>query len=195
MKTTNCIEDMNFLIGRNKKKIRKDAPLIPILFAKLRTSLSKKNYQVIKVLLDSGASASVIHADLVKSLHVTKERETVWNTAGGNVTTGSMCNIEFSLPEFSPTATVSYKVHMSTQKTMFLKYAMIMGRELMTELGLNICFSEMCVKWPTYHLEIPMKDSDCTPETSMYIADTAHIQMESERLSKIVDAKYVLVPV
>ena len=41
LKTTKCIEDMNFLIGRNKKKIRKDAPLIPILVAKLRTSLSK----------------------------------------------------------------------------------------------------------------------------------------------------------
>ena len=123
---------MNFLVGRNKKKIRKDVLLIPILFAKLRSSLSKKNYQVIKVLLDGGASPSVIHTDLVKLLRVTKDRETVWNTAGGKLITGSMCNIEFSLPEFSPTATVSYKVHVITQKTMFLKCDMIMGRELMT---------------------------------------------------------------
>ena len=96
-------------------------------------------------MLDSGASALVRHADFVKAMHVTKDREIVCNTVEDNVTTGSMCNIKFSLPEFTPIAAVNTKHHVSNKKRMLRQHDVIMRRGTYDRVRINhMLLKSMC---------------------------------------------------
>ena len=54
--------------------------------------------------------------------------------------TSQKANIDFCLPEFSTTKIVSWKCHVNS--SMNIIYDMILGRDLLTALGLDLKFSE-----------------------------------------------------
>ena len=91
-----------------------------------------------------------------------------------------------TLPELSPSREVRAKVHVTQQRLGL--YDMVMGRDLLEELGLQLNFADQTVKWDDY--EVPMKPSDAKQETSFFVADPGTISDEAERMSRILDAKY-----
>ena len=64
----------------------------------------------------------------------------MWETQAGNFTTSTKVNVEFCLPEFGATKIVTWKCHIS--KSTNSRYDMILGRDLLTNLGLDLKFSE-----------------------------------------------------
>ena len=141
----------------------------------------------IKILLDSGASASLINGRFVEKLHVQDNKRTKWTTTASPLSTTKLCKIQFSLPELLPTRLVKWKVHVDASNQ--LPYDMILGRDLLHELGLNLNFEDKTVQWE--QAKVPMHD---TAHTS---ADSYAIQQESpsvteatERIQRILDAKY-----
>lgn len=69
-----------------------------------------------------------------------------------------------------------------------LGYDVIIGSDLMTELGLNIQFSTQELEWD--EASIPFKSKDVTLETSYFLADSQAVQESVERIRGILDAKY-----
>ena len=67
------------------RKRRKTTHLVPTTFALLQTRRGKEKYESIQVLLDSGASATVVDACLVKKLRVSTRSKTTWKTAAGAI--------------------------------------------------------------------------------------------------------------
>ena len=65
---------------------------------------------------------------------------------------------------------------------------MIIGRDLMTELGINLDFFHQKVKWQ--EAEIPMKMPNCTLNNSFYVQDSELLNSEADRIKQILDAKY-----
>ena len=65
---------------------------------------------------------------------------------------------------------------------------MIIGRDLLVELGIDIKFSTNTIKWD--HREIPMKDSQCTIHDSYYIDKPDWMESEIARLRDVLDQKY-----
>ena len=65
---------------------------------------------------------------------------------------------------------------------------MIIGRDLLTFLGVDILFSKSKVEWE--HAELPFKDVNISRTEAYHIQDSKLITTSTERIKKILDAKY-----
>jgi hypothetical protein len=92
----------------------------------------------VKILLNSGASASIIQYKYVEKLCLKQQQDLLkWKTAAGELSTNYQVNIEFSLPELHESGMVQWTVHAA--KTCGI-YDLILGRDIMQELGLMFSF-------------------------------------------------------
>ncbi len=71
---------------------------------------------------------------------------------------------------------------------MDMGYDMIVGRDLLRELGIVLDFQNETIGWEG--ASIPMKPHDSTVEDSFHVQDGARIAEATERMKKILDAKY-----
>ena len=180
---------LSSLRSPQQKKKRKVSHLSPIVFARLRTKLGYDPKPVsIRVLLDSGASASLINEKWVKRLRVRDKSTTKWRTAAGPIETTSKCRIQFSLPELSPTRLVTWPVHVDINDR--IPYDMIIGRDLRSELGIMLDFSHHTIHWDD--AEIPMHHIDDTHEDAYHLAqiDSPAVNDATDRIKRLLDAKY-----
>ena len=68
-------------------------------------------------------------------------------------------------------------------------YDMIIGRDLMQHMKLDVMFSTSTLVW-FENGEIPLKPASATAQTHFYINDPEDIMSEADRMSSILDAKY-----
>ena len=66
--------------------------------------------------------------------------ETTWETQEGKFITSENVNVDFYLSEFGATKIVTWRCHIARSANS--RYDMILGRYLLTTLGLDIEFSE-----------------------------------------------------
>jgi len=93
--------------------------------------------------------------------------------------------LQFTLPELHEKRLINWDFHVTRQS---FNYDMIIGRDLLTELGIEFSFKKQTITWDT--AEIPMKPRDCTPETSFYIQESLAVDEATDRIKQIIDAKY-----
>jgi len=140
----------------------------------------------VKALLDCGGSGSLIAEKFTKKLRVqTKKNGTTWTTAAGQMRTDTMCKAQFVLPELYDDRLIEWDLHIAKSLG---NYDMIIGQDLLTELGINILFQEQVVTWDD--ATIPMKDRDATMADSYFIKEEGAIDEATDRIKKILDAKY-----
>ena len=115
---------------------------VPEVFARIRTYEGQKpEVKTICVLLDSGASASLIRGDFTKKLkHERTMKPVRWQMRGGSFNTTSQCTIQFALPEFSDQKLVTWKEYSDDTPSSSLKYDMIIGPDLLKELKIKFDF-------------------------------------------------------
>ena len=65
---------------------------------------------------------------------------------------------------------------------------MIIGRDLLMELGIDISFSKSQVQWDK-HI-IPLKNIDCTENDSYHVREEGTLDEATTRIKQILDAKY-----
>jgi len=106
-------------------------------------------------------------------------------TTAGNFATKGRCVVKFTLPELQQHAIIRHNVHVTSND---MKYNMIIGRDLLEELGINIKFFTKTIVWQ--HCEIPMKGRKCMISDSYYINDPKPLAEEMDRIRKVLDAKY-----
>ena len=150
-------------------------------------NLNRKETKYVKVLLDSGASASIIHQSYVRknNYDFRKTSANAWTTMAGSFSTSYETTINLTLPELNPTAHISAKMHMTENKS---NYDVIFGRDLLRELGISLDFKNNTVTWQ--HIEIPMKPKDCTVRGHFAIEESVNVKQATSRIKKILDAKY-----
>ena len=147
--------------------------------------MKNSRFSTIKILFDSGASETILSNSVLGSIKTHKTKAQQWNTAGGVATTSEKATIQFSLPEFYEKTIVQKEVHVFSTP---MNYDMIIGRDLMSELGINLDFYFQKVRWQ--NAEIPMKLPDATITSDFYIQDSSLVEEEADRIKKILDAKY-----
>jgi len=151
----------------------------------LRTSLGKPTPVTIRILFDSGASSTIVYKELVKKLRIKKDRTTEWQTAIGKFETNEKAKVQFILPEFHESRVIEWNAHVTDKKS---NYDLIVGGDLMTELGIKIDYSEQSITWD--EVSVPMKSRDATFENSYHLDDSGHAADATDRMHKILDAKY-----
>ena len=95
----------------------------------------------------------------MKKLRMTKTaKATCWNTKAGIFETNKTCKVQLALPEFDTQKLIEWKMHVDDSTTSNL-YDMIIGTDLVTELGITINFAERVMMWDG--ATAPLKDCDC----------------------------------
>ena len=69
-----------------------------------------------------------------------------------------------------------------------MAYDMIIGRDIMSFLGIDIKFSDQVITWE--YAEMPFKPKDATVKTQYHVAETMAVNDATERIKSILDAKY-----
>ena len=155
--------------------------LVPIVFGLLRKS---DHTTPLKILLDSGASSTLIKASKTQTLKKTKSDTVKWTTSSGSFRTKQKVEVNIALPELSNNRTICAHVHVTSTLN---EFDMIIGRDLLSEIGITLNFKEHSIQWDD--IEIPMKPANAT-KTHFHIADSPTLDDATERIKHILDAKY-----
>ena len=92
--------------------------------------------RVLCVLIDTGASASVILGEHVKKLKMKPSPTTTWTTKAGTFTTTRKARMKFLLPEFNHSKIIAWACHVDDTATASnSSYDVILGRDLLEALG------------------------------------------------------------
>jgi hypothetical protein len=162
----------------------------PILFVKLKVPHGKKGRafktRMVKALIDSGASESIIELKAAKNLSLkTKASSQKWQTAAGNLqSTMKTSRTSFSFPELHANKQIEKSLHVVEQG--LLGYDMIIGQDLITHLGLDTKGSDLSICWDD--AAIPWRDMDATLNDAFLSYSPTH--QPPKRTKRILDAEY-----
>ena len=92
---------------------------------------------------------------------------------------------QFTLPELYNDHLIKWDLHVTKQLG---KHNMIIGRDILQFLKIDLRFSDNVVKWD--NAEMPFKDGDVTPREAYHIADPVSMEDSVERIKRILDAKH-----
>jgi hypothetical protein len=160
-------------------------PLVPILEGLLQINRGTNEAKRVKILLDSGASATIMSHSLTRRLKTKKETTTKWTTASGSFDTSTTCKIYLELPELSHSMSVQWKAYVTKDmKT----YDIIIGRDLLAELEILLDFKNQTIKKD--HIEIPMRPPTTVTKDMNFIQEPKSLQDATERMTSILEAKY-----
>ena len=181
--------------GQAQKKSKYNK-LSPILFInRIQHSTSKKNRQtknkLVKALVDTGASESIISLKAAKGLPLSSKTETKkWSTAAGLLNTSVKTKrLEFSLTELQANRKIEKSFHVVDID--LTNYEMIIGRDLISSLQLDIKGSDLSIKWDD--AAIPWRNIGSTVE-DIYLAEDRQsyqpVEQEMQWMTNILDAKH-----
>ena len=107
--------------NNNKKRKLKhnndDDDIAPIMFGELEKYGSvPKRMKHLRVLLDSGASGSMIHSSFIDPQQINSQDKTQWATMSGTFVTRGRVKIDLKLTEFDPGITIRTRINVTDQK-------------------------------------------------------------------------------
>jgi predicted aspartyl protease len=120
---------------------------MPITFSRIQTSPGKPKPVAIKVLIDTGTSKMIVkyqHTHKLKHTKDYEEKPTYFQTTAGMFQTHAKAKIQFTL--------IEHVAHVAKDLS---NYDMIIGRDLLHELGIDVKFSTKTMEWDG--VSIPMK--------------------------------------
>ena len=163
------------------------------MFTIKNTHSGKIQKKPLMVLLDTGSERSVIKATHSHHGNVTKGHTMKFRTPSGTFLSKNAVEMEFTLNEFSESRRVRWKFHVLPENSK-LPYDMIIGRDLMRKLKMDVLYSDNVVTWD--ELRLPMHEVKANGEWHDFNA-LVEDQAESEsvkdsmsRLTRILDANY-----
>ena len=113
---------------------------LDMTFVRFNTRLGKPKPVTVKCPLDSGASGSLIDAKFTTKLRVKRaSTNTVWSAPACEMCTSSMVNGVFTVPELQEKKLFEWPLHVVKDMG---AYDMILGRDVMSFLGIDILFSQ-----------------------------------------------------
>lgn len=99
--------------------------------------------------------------------------------------TTTKCQAQFTIPELHDNRLIEWNLHIAKDLG---AYDMIIGRDMLKDLGIDIRFSNNTVEWD--NSEIPIKDPDVELQESYHINDTDIAEDAVDRIKQILDTKY-----
>jgi hypothetical protein len=156
----------------------------PIAFGILRTSKGNKQKEI-RILFDSGATSSFLSERYASKLRVKNTVPSVWKTGNGSIETYTKAKIQFVLPELYNDRIIEHTFHLLSTPT---GYDMIIGTDLMSDLGIKLNFQDASVEWD--EASIPFKHKDAKFETDLHIEDSRAVRESTTRMKQILDATY-----
>ena len=114
---------------------------------------NKFYFKNIIALLDTGCSKTLLIKsslphNFYKNTKNLLEKPNSWNTGNGHFLTGQVLRADFRLPEFNVNRDICYEVALDDRHSSFIRtYDMIIGRDLLADLGVIIDFKNYIIDW------------------------------------------------
>src|SRR5688500_18776609 len=184
-------------ILRSIKKAKTQPTLSTITLGILhskKNSFRLKHQKRVKILSDTGCGATLIHHSLVGKLPLQTDRPSNWSTKAGSFRTTKTCKLNFTLPAFHEHKNISWTAFVDETDKLFSRYDMIIGKDLLDELGMNFLFSTNLMEWD--NASTPMLDPDLFDQEDLDELANEMLYMhdpdttKTERIQEILDAKY-----
>ena len=153
-----------------RQKLKHNAP---ILFVKIKTSRGKKGRDskscTVKVLVDTGASDSIMTRACAEKMKLRlKKSSHEYLTAGGLTDSSSRTEpLHFKLPELNSSRKITKSFQILKMAT--YRYDLIIGRDLMSEIGLDVLASNQTLTWNDAIIPWRNMDSKTTDNFSMMV--------------------------
>ena len=181
---TECFSIAKLIQGHRPKR-PKTTNLKPVTIVQFKTSLGKTKTEFIRALLDSGGAGCLITNKVAKKLRLKESnlKPVRWSTPAGEVVTTKTAKSQLTLPEIHPDRLIEWDFHVTPTLG---HYDMIIGRDMMEFLGIDIKFSDHTIVWDGR--TIPFRDADDT-SASLYVDEPVQVTEAQDRLKKILDAK------
>ena len=180
---------------KNKKQKLEHVSSITLGYLHTRKGSRKMKYQRrLRILFDSGCGDTIINQTLTRGLDKKKVKTSKWKTKAGTFKTNQECKITFTLPQFHKNRDITWNAHVDESPLNQCRYDLIIGRDLMKEIGLDIKFSTCSLVWD--NSEIPMQDPDKLDESKIESFEQEIFMMhdpvttDAERIQTILDMKY-----
>ena len=175
----------SILQGHNSNKRQKMSSPLPVIGGILKVGNENGIAARFNILLDSGASQSVIHESLVQQSKCLQVLPVSWTTVAGNFTTNKQAEITFKLPTLHEKRIVTSVVHVTSKLN---TYDMIIGRDLLQELGIVLNFKENTIIWDDSITMMQGNDNSLKSVNS--IENSKLLQDATSRMKSILEAKY-----
>ena len=190
-----CYATTAQLLRQKKKQKRDHLSTITLGWINTRKGFNKtKHRKRMKILFDSGCAATLVKSSFLTKLKKVKVKNTTWKTKAGSFSTTEKCKCTFSMPEFHEGKEIEWKVYVDETSDTLGHYDMIMGRDMLDALGIDLLFSEQVVKWD--NATVPMRNISWFEETNIDAYEKEILSMhdpistEAERIQGILDMKY-----
>lgn len=140
------------------KKKPKTEQKSPEVVVEVPPPTDDENRRVLRCLIDSGSSESIILNAFVQGFKQQKNKQAQqWMTKGGVFRTNAVCELPFFIVDFSTQKRVTWTFHVDNQTPAgSAGYDMIIGRDLLIKLGIDIKFSSGTLQWED--TEVPMRN-------------------------------------
>jgi hypothetical protein len=119
-----------------------------------------------------------------------------WSTKAGSFKTKRSCNIEFTLPGFHEHRNITCNAYVDESNHESCNYDMIIGRDIMHSLGINLLFDTAEISWDTakIHMQHPemLKGNwvDALEQEILYAHDPD--TTDAERIQGIIESNTLL---
>jgi transposase InsO family protein len=192
--TKECLATTAEIVRPKKKTKVEDLSTITLGYIKDKRARNLNQNQRLRVLFDSGCSATLLNKKFVKHWTKKAQKSTKWSTKAGSFKTKSRCEIDFTLPAFHENRTISCNVYVDESNVGDSNYDMIIGRDLMHSLGINLLFDTAQISWDnaTINMQPPQSLAEDWVEVLEQEILYAHDPdtTDAERIQGIIDAKY-----
>ena len=182
-------------IRRPKKRAKvEDLSTITLGYVKSKMPNQMGENQRLRVLFDSGCSATLVNKKFLRNWEKKPVKDIKWSTKAGSFTTKRKCKLEFSLPAFHENKIISCTAYVDESHEAAGSYDMIIGRDLMHSLGINLLFDSAQITWD--HASVSMQPSqrlkeDWVEELEQEILFAHDPETtDAERIQGIIDSKY-----
>ena len=108
-----------------------------------------------------------------------------WSTMTETFNTSYVSNLNLKLLELYHTAEIYAKCHLTKE---LLNYDLILGRDILHELGIIFNFENKTVTWQ--EVSISMKPPNCTAKEFFIIKESRPVHNATKRIKHILDPEY-----
>ena len=102
----------------------------------MNTRKGRAKFKNFRIILDTRCISTIVTGRLIPKLSPKEGNMMQWHTQAGSITTNLKVKIYLTLPEISATEIVTWNFHVDD--TAKGRYDNILGRDLLTPLGLNL---------------------------------------------------------
>jgi hypothetical protein len=145
--TIECLASMAEILHPKKRTKVEELSTITIAYMKNKRPDQADQKQKLRVLFDSGCGATLINKKFVRHWKKTESKSTKWTTKGGSFKTKRKCEIEFTLPAFHENRKITCSAYADESHHESSNYDMIIGRDLLHSLGINLLFDTAEILW------------------------------------------------